>query len=145
MEKLLVLSNFFFCHYVFKKPSAAGQQKASIWGKGLNSFLYTTNLQQMALRLLVIISYWIQLKTLLQKDKMLAHDEQYLLLLYCFLLQMIQNVSTCGKELKLPYYHIKSNWYRNWEYQTFCEKKTHCTFDTVSLFLKKSHLTLSNI
>ena len=22
-EKLLVLSNFFFCHYVFKKPSAA--------------------------------------------------------------------------------------------------------------------------
>ena len=23
MEKLLVLSNFFFCYYVFKKPSAA--------------------------------------------------------------------------------------------------------------------------
>ena len=23
-EKLLVLSNFFFCHYVFKKPSAVG-------------------------------------------------------------------------------------------------------------------------
>ena len=22
-EKLLVLSNFFYCHYVFKKPSAA--------------------------------------------------------------------------------------------------------------------------
>ena len=22
-EKLLVVSNFFFCHYVFKKPSAA--------------------------------------------------------------------------------------------------------------------------
>ena len=23
MEKMLVLSNFFFCHYVFKRPSAA--------------------------------------------------------------------------------------------------------------------------
>ena len=23
------------CHYVFKKPSAPGNQKASIWGKGL--------------------------------------------------------------------------------------------------------------
>ena len=27
-EKLLVLSNFFFCHYVFKKPSAAEASKS---------------------------------------------------------------------------------------------------------------------
>ena len=36
-DKLLVLSNFFFCHYVFKKSSAAGASKTSIWGKGIQN------------------------------------------------------------------------------------------------------------
>ena len=35
-EKLLVLSNFFFCHYVFKDPSAAG---ASFWHISNEQFL----------------------------------------------------------------------------------------------------------
>ena len=34
-EKLLVLSNFFFCHYVFKKPSAA-EASESVYKKALN-------------------------------------------------------------------------------------------------------------
>ena len=42
-EKLLVLSNFFFCHYVFKKPSAA---EASIKGlKADNSLSIISNSQ----------------------------------------------------------------------------------------------------
>ena len=28
MEKLLVLSNFLFCHYVFKKPSAVEESES---------------------------------------------------------------------------------------------------------------------
>ena len=34
---MLVLCNFFFCHYVFKSRLLQRRQKASIWGKGLNS------------------------------------------------------------------------------------------------------------
>ena len=30
-EKLLVLSNFFFCHYVFKQPSAAEASKKRLY------------------------------------------------------------------------------------------------------------------
>ena len=35
-EKLLVLSNFSFCHDVFKSRQMQGRQKASICGKGLS-------------------------------------------------------------------------------------------------------------
>ena len=37
-EKLLVLSNFFFCHYVFKKPSAA-EALESVYMRGKGSLL----------------------------------------------------------------------------------------------------------
>ena len=39
-EKLLVLSNFYFCHYVFKKPSAAEVSESVYMGERVNmSFL----------------------------------------------------------------------------------------------------------
>ena len=36
-EKLHVLCNFFFCHYVFKIRLLQRRPKASIWGKGLKA------------------------------------------------------------------------------------------------------------
>ena len=38
-EKLLVLSNFFFCHYVFKKPSAAEALESVYMRDRVNSTL----------------------------------------------------------------------------------------------------------
>ena len=35
-EKLLVLSNFFFCHYVFKKPSAAEASESGYMRERVN-------------------------------------------------------------------------------------------------------------
>ena len=44
-EKLLVLSNFFFCHYVFKKMSAA-EASESVYMKGrVNTFMRLYKLQ----------------------------------------------------------------------------------------------------
>ena len=37
-EKLLVLSNFFFCHYVFKKPSAAEASESVYMSERFNVF-----------------------------------------------------------------------------------------------------------
>ena len=42
-EKLLVLSNFFFCHYVFKKPSAAEASESVYMREGvLDTFILYT-------------------------------------------------------------------------------------------------------
>ena len=41
MEKLLVLSNFSFCHNVFKSCLQQRRQKASVCGKGLTKLCYT--------------------------------------------------------------------------------------------------------
>ena len=38
-EKLLVLSNFIFCHYVFKKPSAADVSESVYMRKRVNHFI----------------------------------------------------------------------------------------------------------
>ena len=38
-EKLLVLSNFFFCHKVFKSRLLQKHQKVSTWGKGLSTLV----------------------------------------------------------------------------------------------------------
>ena len=37
-EKLFILSNFFFCHYVFKKPSAAEASESVYMRERVNSF-----------------------------------------------------------------------------------------------------------
>ena len=39
-EKLLVFSNFFFCRYVFKKPSAAEASESVYMREGLNFIVY---------------------------------------------------------------------------------------------------------
>ena len=44
--KVLVLSNFFFCHYVFKKPSTAEVSESVYMRKRVNPFPHTTNQQQ---------------------------------------------------------------------------------------------------
>ena len=48
-EKLLVLSNFFFCHYVFKKLSAAEASESIYMRERVNPLPHTNNLQQMTL------------------------------------------------------------------------------------------------
>ena len=37
-DKLLVLSNFFFCHYVFKKPSSAKASESVYTREEINLF-----------------------------------------------------------------------------------------------------------
>ena len=42
--KLLVLSNFFFCHYVFKTPSAAEASESVCMRERVKSFSHTVHL-----------------------------------------------------------------------------------------------------
>ena len=51
-EKLLVLSNFFFCHYVFKKPSAAEASESVYMRERVKLFPLTTKLQQMTIKII---------------------------------------------------------------------------------------------
>ena len=44
------MCNFFFCHYVFKKPSAAEASESVYMRERVNPFSYTTRLQQLTLK-----------------------------------------------------------------------------------------------
>ena len=83
-EKLLVLSNFFFCHNVFKcrQTCSRGVKKASICGKGLkfNSFPYIDAFWRLCNRRLF--------ENIVTKEE-IAENEQFLLLPQCFLLLVI--------------------------------------------------------
>ena len=46
MENLLVLRNFFLCHYVFKKPSAAEASESVYMRERVNLFPHSTNLEK---------------------------------------------------------------------------------------------------
>ena len=82
-----VSSNFFFCHYVFKKPSAAEASETVYMRRRDNAAFYIHQVIFKPSHLQTHCDIYEadkSFKTLWQKEKLLILNDQFLLLLKCF-------------------------------------------------------------
>ena len=84
------MCNFFFCHYVFKKPSATEASESFYMRERVKGFklckveslfwrqyIHNTNVLVFSYPLLLVDAFWSNCKILWQKEK-IAHNEQFL-------------------------------------------------------------------
>ena len=74
-EKLLILSNFFFCHYVFKEPSVADKPESVFMRERVKSLIIEKDVKKIEAQ---------------------GENALFMQFLSCSL-QMCPNASTCGK------------------------------------------------